>query len=247
MGYFLRRLFSAGVVLFFSSAAFAGTVITTGLPASTAIVNISGTADGAANYDFTQTYWFGPFNAVGAPLEYTVQPGTYAFRIVSPADAASLFPALSSAQLSQLYTAWTYNSPWVTDYLAFDSSALTNSSEYQLFTGAVVPLADYPGFPNATAAYGAAKAGGYFDQIVSGVGGRHGGTVSSTYTFSSAETLVFAVPDNILSDNAGGISVLISPVVTPPASAPEPGSLLLLSIGSITAWFLGRRLKNVRT
>jgi hypothetical protein len=222
----------------------AGTVITTGLPAKTAIINISGSADGAANYDPTQTYWFSPFEAGGTPLQYSLQPGTYAFQIVNPIDAASLFPALSSAELSQVYTAWTYNSPWVTDYLAFDISALTDSSEHQLFTGAVVPMADYPGFSSAAAAYNAAKAGGYFDQIVIGTGGRYGGTVSSTYTFSSAETLVFAVPDNLVSDNAGGVSVLISPIVTPPTSTPEPGSLLLLTVGSVVIWFLGRRLKT---
>jgi len=216
--------------------------MTAGLPADTAIINISGTADGAARYDPTQTYWFGPFNTTGTLLEYTVQPGTYSLRIVSPADAGSLFPSLTSTELSQLHEAWTYNSPWVTDYLAVDSSALSNPSEYQLFAGAVVPVADLPGFSSATIAYNTAKTSGYFDQIVSGVGGRHGGTVSTTYTFSSAETLVFAVSDYLLSDNSGGVSVLISPAAGPPANTPEPASLLLLFAG-FAIFFLERRLR----
>jgi hypothetical protein len=219
-------------------------VITAGLPVNTAIINVSGTADGAARFDSTnfQTYWFSPFNTNGTLLEYTVQPGTYAFRIVNPTDAASLFPALSSAQLSQIYTAWTYNSPWATDYLAFDSSALSDSSEYQLFAGAVVPVADLPGFSDAVTAYNSAKTAGYFNQIVSGTGGRHGGTISSTYTFSSAETLVFAVPDFVLSDNAGGVSVLISPA-EPPSTMPEPASLLLIGVGLLLISPLARRLR----
>ncbi|MBL9171361.1 MAG: hypothetical protein JNN07_26750 [Verrucomicrobiales bacterium] len=31
------------------------------------------------------------------------------------------------------------------------------------------------------------------------------------YTFSATTTLIFAIPDNILSDNTGGASVLITP------------------------------------
>ena len=242
MRFLLRWLFSAAVVLFPSGAVFAGSVISTGLPADTAIINISGTADGAALYDPTnfQTYWFSPFNTGGTLLEYTVQPGRYAFRIVNATDAASLYPTLTSAQLSQIYTAWTYNSPWATDYLAFDSTAATNSSEYQLFAGAVTPVADYPGFADANTAYNTAKTSGYFNQIVSGVGGRHGGTVSTTYQFSSAETLIFAVPDYFLSDNGGGVSVLISPAA-PPASTPEPASLSLLGIGFVAAILALRR------
>jgi hypothetical protein len=244
MRYLSRWLFSAAVVLSPVGRVFAGSVISSGLPANTAIVNISGTADGAARYDLSnfQTYWFSPFSTSGTLLEYTVQPGTYTFRAVNAADAASLYPVLTAAQLAQIYTAWTYNSPWVTDYLVFDSSAVTNSSEYQLFAGAVTPVADYPGFADANTAYNTAKTSGYFNQIVSGVGGRHGGTVSNTYTFSSAETLIFSVPDYLLSDNAGGVSVLISP--TAASRTPEPASFLLIAVGVLAIPLLGHRLRT---
>ena len=39
-------------------------------------------------------------------------------------------------------------------------------------------------------------------------GGRYTGTTVSSYTFTSAETLIFAVPDYALSDNNGTLSVL---------------------------------------
>jgi hypothetical protein len=231
-------------VFFISAAAFAGTIITSGLPAGTAIVNISGTADGAAEYNSAspgapaQTYWYQPFNTNGDLLEYTFQPGTYSFRIVDPSSAASLEPTLTSTELAQIYTAWTYNSPWATDYLAFDSSATADSTESQLFAGAVTPLADFPGFLNAADAYNSAITGGYFDQIVSGVGGRYDGTTSTTYTFTSAETLIFAVPDYYLPDNAGGVSVLISEET---AATPEPGMLIPLIGGAMILVMKRRR------
>jgi hypothetical protein len=227
--------FSRLAVFFIGAAAFADGIITSGLPAGTAIVNISGTQDGAAQYNtggpYAQTYWYDPFNVNGHLLEYTVQPGTYSFRIVDPSAAATLEPGLTSAELASIYTAWTYNSPWATDYLVFDSSAATNPTEYQLFAGAVTPLADFPGFANATDAYNSAISGGYYDQIVSGVGGRYAGTTSTTYTFTSAETLIFAVPDYYLPDNAGGVSVLISSIGTAPT--PEPAMLIPLIGGAM--------------
>jgi hypothetical protein len=231
-----KRILCRVAVFFISAAAFAGTIITSGLPANTAIVNISGTADGAASYNTgspgapAQTYWYQPFNANGDLLEYTIQPGTYSFQIVDPSDAASLESGLSSAELAAIYTAWTYNTPWATDYLVFDSSAATDPSKSQLFAGAVTPLADFPGFPDATTAYNSAITGGYYDQIVGGVGGRYDGTTSTTYTFTSPETLIFAVPDYFLSDNAGGISVLISPELV---ATPEPGMFIPLICGAM--------------
>ncbi len=233
-------------VTLFAGSAFAGSIITTGLPGNSAIINISGTADGAARFDATQTYWYSPFNTSGTLLEYTVQPGTYTFRIVNPTDASTLYPSLTAAQQNQIYTAWTYNSPWVTDYLVFDSSAATNSSLFQLFSGAITPFADYPGFANANTAYNTAKAAGFYDQIISGAGGRYGGTVSTTYTFTAAETLIFAVPDNLLSDNQEGVSVLISPAEAPPVNTPEPASPLLLTIGLAATAILGRSARKRR-
>jgi hypothetical protein len=118
--------------------AFSGTVISSNLPPGTAIVNISGTQDGAFGYNSDQSLWYQPFSTGGAAqlLEYTIQPRTYGFRLVNPSDAAQLFPALTAGQLSQIFMAWTFNSPWVTDYLVFDSSAATNASVPQLFDGA---------------------------------------------------------------------------------------------------------------
>lgn len=200
-------------------------------------MNVSGTADGAASYDSSQTYWYQPFNTSGSLLEYTVQPGTYNFRIIDPTYAASTFN-LSSSALNQIYTAWTFNSPWATDYLVFDSSAATNSSEYQLFTGATSPTTvDYG---SASQAYSGAIADGHYDQIVAGVGGRYNGTVETSYTFTSAETLIFAVPDYYLADNGGGVSVLISGVgSTAPSSTPEPASCLLI-LGGLSTLSIGR-------
>lgn len=234
-----------GLIHCFSFPASAGTIITSGLPAGDVIVNISGTADGAGVYDSTQTYWYQPFNLTGTLLEYTFQPGTYNFRVIDPADAASMF-SLPAGQLSKIYTAWTYNSPWVTDYLAFDSSAATNSSEYQLFAGAVTPLTDFPGFPNAATAYDTAISTGYYDQIVSGVGGRYHGTTSTSYTFNSTETLIFVIPDWDVYDNAGGVSVLVSPAgSTSPSGVPEPASISLALIG-LCCIPCARRIPQIR-
>lgn len=197
----------------------AGTVITTGLPSGTVIVNIDGQADGAANYSGPNADdWYLPFNVNNQLLQVTVQPGTYSFRVVNQADAASLFPSLTSAQLGQIGGAWTYNSPWATDYLAFDMSAVGNSSQHQLFTGAVTD--NGYGYGTAAIAYQQALSNGYYNQIVTG-SGRYTGSTATSYTFTTAQTLVFAVPDYYLPDNNGIISVVI-------ASVPEPSGLLMM-------------------
>jgi hypothetical protein len=138
-----------------SSATFAGTVTTTDLPPGTSIVNIDGRADGAATFsnDVYQSYWYQPFENP-APPSLTLLPETYRFRVINPADAAALYPSLTAAQLGQVYTGWTYKSPWGTDYLVYNSSALTNPYESQLFDGAIAP--GIPGnetFSSAQAAY----------------------------------------------------------------------------------------------
>jgi hypothetical protein len=182
----------------------AGTVITTNLPANTAIVNIDGRADGAAGFDGGQTHWFQPFNTGGTLLQYTIQAGTYGFWPINPADAAAHFPTLTSAQTNQIYTAWTYNSPWILDYLVFDSSAATNSSVPQLFDGA-----QDIGYGNAIAAYTNAFLRGTYNQLHTA--GRLGTNIAYTYTFTNTTTLIFVVPDYALGDNAGGVSVLVFP------------------------------------
>lgn len=203
----------------------AGFVITSNLPNGSAIIGISGTADGAASFSGPgQDDWYQPFNTSNQLVEYTFQPGTYSFRVINSTDAASLFPSLTTAQLSQIGpSGWTFNSPWITQYMAWDSSAATNSTEHQLFAGSVSPNT----FSNAAQAYADAIAGGYFDTIVTG-SGRNTGTVQSSYTFTSTETLIFAIPDYFLPDNGGLVSVLVTPL-----SVPEPSSWLMLGIGSI--------------
>src|ERR1700690_2419231 len=120
------------------SPVLAGTVITANLPPNTAIVNINATQDGAASYNGDTSLWYHPFFTGGAAqlLEYTIQGGSYPFRVIDPADANQLFPALTAGQTNQIFTAWTFNSPWATDYLVYDSAAAVNTSIPQLFDGA---------------------------------------------------------------------------------------------------------------
>lgn len=209
-----------------SRPALAGTIITANLPANDVIINISGTQDGSADYSgANQAFWYEPFSTLGAAslLEYTMQPGTFGFRVIDPADAAQMFPSLTSTQLSQMYTAWTFNSPWVTDYLVFDSSAATNSSVYQLFDGAFSNTngVNWLTYSDAAAAYAGAITNGFYNLIRPGPAGRSGTNYITSYTFRTAETLIFAVPDYDLGDNSGGVSVLIAPAapIVPPLLA----------------------------
>jgi hypothetical protein len=183
---------------------YGGTVITANLPANTAIVNIDGRADGSASFGSGQSLWYHPFNTGSTLLEYTVQPGTYGFWPINPADAAARFPALTTGQTNQIYTAWTYNSPWILDYLVFDSSAATNFSVPQFFDGS-----QDIGYGNAAAAYTNSFVRGTYNQIHTA--GRLGTNIAYTYTFTNTTTLIFVVPDNVLSDNSGGVSVLVFP------------------------------------
>ncbi len=204
-----------------------GKVITTNLPAGLAIINISGTQDGAqhAPTGGANLLWDQPFSTLGQLLEYTVQPGTYTMRVIDPADALAIFPNLTTSQQSSMFTAWTYNVPWVTAYLVFDSSATSISSQTQLFSGA--DDFNYPGGANPAAAY-AAAVNGYtvgtstfppFDNNLYPL--IRDSTPQKTITFplmgTGPETLIFDVPDNDLGDNGGGISVLIAPATSTPA------------------------------
>jgi hypothetical protein len=196
--------------------AIGGNVITANLPANTAIVNINAMQDGSANYSgVNQDLWYQPFFTGGASglLQYAIQPGTYSFRLTTPSLAAAQYPGLTAGQLSQMFTAWTYNSPWATDYMVFDAAAATNAALPQLFAGSPIPLSSYPGFGSATAAFDAAVSGNYVNQIKVSPGGRHTGTAATQYTFAAPQTLIFVIPDNVLGDNNGGLSVLIRPVV----------------------------------
>jgi hypothetical protein len=121
-----RKLLLAAALI--GPCALAGTIIDTNLPANDIIVNINAQADGAALYNgVNQNLWYQPFNIGGSLLEVTLQPGTYSFRVIDQTDAASMFPSLTSGQVNEIGVGgWTFNSPWSTDYIVFDSSAATN-------------------------------------------------------------------------------------------------------------------------
>jgi hypothetical protein len=200
-------------VWFLPQAIFAGTLINTNLPTGATIVNIDGTQDGAASYSGpNQEYWYQPFNGV----QVNLQPGTYQFRVIDPADAASFYPSLTAGQLNQIYTGWTFNSPWIENYFAFDISAKTNSSETQLFDGALDPAFDVYG--SAQAAYNATIANGYYNKIRPAPPGRttDPSAYITSWTFTAPESLLFVIPDTDVNDNSGGVSVAITALITPP-------------------------------
>lgn len=171
------------------------------------IVNIDARANGAASYNGPQTLWYQPFSSSGVLPSLAVGTGTYTFKVIRTADYAQAN-----------YTAWTYNSPWITNYLVFDASALTNSSQPQILYGAPSTV----GQSNATAAYNQAAADGI---------------LTSTYNFTSPTTIYFAIPDNGLSDNNGGMSILVTSPV------PEPASLAAIGLG-LSGLMLKRRAKR---
>ena len=234
---FSVSLVAATAVLLLSAPAHAGTVISTNLPAGTEIVNINAQADGAGSYsgDTDQSFWYQPTST--AP-SITVPAGTYTFRVTDPADAVTAFPALTTAQQGQLYTAWTYNSPWTEDYLAFASTALTNTSENQLFDGALPPgIPNNQTFGSAQGAYDGTVADGYYNKIRPAPPGRSGdaSTYLTQYTFTAPTTLLFVVPDNVLGDNNGGVSVVVTSVV------PEPATSAALAVGAACLLLVLRR------
>jgi hypothetical protein len=195
----------------FATTCWAGTVITTNLPPYSAIVNVNAKQDGAASWNAGQDSWFQPFFTGGATslTQLVVQPGTYSFRLTNPTLAAAAFPALTAGQLSEIFTAWTYNSPWITDYFVFDAAGVASASVPDIFAGAIRPAGLTGGTASATEAFNFAVANHYDDIMVKQPGGRNTGIRTTRYTFTSTETLTFAVPDNILSDNNGGVSVLV--------------------------------------
>ena len=196
-----------------------GTVITNNLPPNTAIVNLDARTDGASGYNGDQSFWYSPFSVSGPPLTYAVSAGVYSFRVINPADAAALFPALTAAQTNQIFTAWTFNSPWTEDYLVFGSAATNDSSIPQLFDGAYTNVfGGGPFYSDAAGAYNAVIQNGSFDEIR--VGGRDSTVFTNRYTFVTATNLIFAVPDYVMSDNAGGVSVVVTKIGDLASGAP---------------------------
>lgn len=215
----------------FAALSHAGTVITTNLPSNTWIMNIDGRSEGASNFDGGQANWWTPFASNGQFAELTLGPGTYTFQLINPTDAAAKYPSLDSTQISEIYTAWSYNSPFVTDYIMYDKNANNTVDGSALFYGAVTgnipnwqsyPGANSGGFNTAQDAYNAAITGGVSDQIVTGPLGRFSGVKASSYTFAQTTTIIGAIPDYYVGDNQAGVSIVVS-------SVPEPMSLLTLS------------------
>lgn len=200
------RRFCASLFVLLTPAAplLAGSTITTNLPANTVILNIDSQNDGAASFNGDQSLWYHPFSYTNSIPTFTVQPGTYSFRIINPTDAAAIFPSLTTDQQSQIYTAWTYNNPWITNYLIYPATATSDYTTSQLLYGA--PSTE--GYSNATDAYNGSISNGHYNAFYPGIAD---GSIplTTTYTFTSAQTLVAVIPDYGLYDNIGGLSVLI--------------------------------------
>ncbi|HEV2318384.1 MAG TPA: hypothetical protein VGV18_01440 [Verrucomicrobiae bacterium] len=205
-------------------------------------MNIDARADGANGYNGDQSFWYEPFNTSGSLLTYTVSAGVYGFRVVNPTDAAQLFPTLTTAQTNEIYTAWTFNSPWIEDYMVFGSAAANNNSISQIFDGAYTNVyGGGPFYPDAASAYNAVIQNGSYDEIRTG--GRDSTIFTNSYTFATATNLIFVVADYGLSDNAGGVSVVVSKIgnlgsESPPLSISCSGNTVTVSWKSGTGWSL---------
>lgn len=225
------------VLLFGQVAAVSAGVISTDLPSNTYIVNINGGpgGDGASGNSPDGGTFSAPYST---DPTLTLGPGTYTFYLVDPADAAAAFPMLTADQLATVQTAWTFNTPWTTDYVVFDSLALADPSRPQLFDGGNGTYGEGTTYSSQQAAYDAARDQGYYNNIR--VGSRNTTNFQKTYTLTSAETLVFAVPDYYLDDNAGGVSVVVQAV-------PEPGAKTLCGLGAGTLGLVMLSRRRVRS
>jgi hypothetical protein len=88
-------------------------------------------------------------------------------------------------------------------------------------------------------------AGAIDDDVATSPRGRHGAgricrrerpdRFSTAFSLATATTLDFTLRDYYVPDNAGGISLLVSPV----AAVPEPASVVLLALGLGLLWVRG--------
>jgi hypothetical protein len=145
-------------------------------------------------------------------------------------------PRSGLVQLSQIYTGWTFNSPWSENYFAFDISAKQDANQTQLFDGALDPNFDVYG--SAQEAYDATVANGYFKKIRPAPPGRttDPNAYVDSWTFTAPESLLFVVPDYYLPDNNGGVSVLITVVPESPAVPGDYNHNGIVDAADYTIW-----------
>jgi hypothetical protein len=184
------------------------------LDANDYVVNLDATQDGISNPggDPTGDSLPGSSTTVYVPsISFNLAPGTYTLQNAS----------LLSAAADPNFTAWNFqagnSTPWVWEFLAVQ---VPDAS-----TGAGTVLANYTPEPYerfTTQAGAAAYATPYM----------------STITISSAETVAFALDDNALGDNAGGVSFEIS-------AAPEPNAFWLAG-GGLLLMLAYRRAQHAR-
>ena len=152
------------------------------------VVNVDSLANGIINN--SGDYSGGLLN----PLAVTLAAGTYDWSFAAP-SGSGLSPELAGANFS----AWNYGQAYSMYFAAFPSTA---SAFVAGGAGNTATLY----YASGTASTAASA----FSQFASA---GHG-----TFTLASATTLNFVIPDNSLSDNVGGVSVLVTRQAVIPAT-----------------------------
>ncbi|GJG85394.1 hypothetical protein tb265_05750 [Gemmatimonadetes bacterium T265] len=157
---------------------------------------------------------------VGARIQRTFGPGTYA--VTNAATASGALPGANPT-----FTAWTYNSPWLWSFGAADAA-----------TGTIV-LEDYIGQTYATQAAAAGATGVQTYDGARLLPGTSTAGFTDTFTLAATTTLDFYILDYYPADNAGGVSVAITPVGA--TTAPEPATWALVGAGALGIAGVARR------
>lgn len=183
----------------------AGSILSENLPKGTTIVNIDGKVDGTAGHD-DKWVFYGPFSK---ELKVDLPAGTYRFQVINKEDAAKSFPSLTPEQLKQVGEAWTFNSPWQTNYQVFTAFKPDARAIFAGACSSAVPGMNFipGGYGSSAEAYKAAREGHYADKIW--ITGKTDPV--STYSFESPTTLYFGIGDDGLYDNKGVLSLVVSP------------------------------------